>query len=101
MTKQPKLPPPTTDGLPPRLPTPVQRGCLAPGCTGKHQARGLCKACYRKAHYQANKERSLLLNRKWHADNPEKSAALRSRQAERQRLAREALRRAEAVARDD
>jgi len=67
MSKQPYVPPPTTDTLPPRLPTPEGHGCSTPGCDGKHQARGLCKVCYRKSYYAVNAERSLLLNQLWRA----------------------------------
>ena len=61
------LPEPTTADLSPLQPMERRTGCLTPDCTGKHQARGLCRRCYRKAYYRANAARSLELNRRWRA----------------------------------
>ena len=61
------LPEPTTADLSPLQPMERRTGCLTPGCTGRHQARGLCRRCYRAAYYRANAARSLELNRRWRA----------------------------------
>lgn len=69
MTKKPKLPPPTTDGLPPRRLLPGQDCCFVAGCSARHYARGLCRHHYRAAYYAANSERAKAQARQWYAEH--------------------------------
>lgn len=72
MRTKPQLPPPTTEGLSPLAPVVVRRtGCLTPGCDGEHRARGLCRRCYRKAYYRANRVRQLGQVKAWRARQKE------------------------------
>lgn len=53
--------------------------CSTTGCDGSPFCKGMCRRCYNRAYYAANRDHELVRQRAWQAANPEKAAAARAR----------------------
>lgn len=55
------------------------RECTTTDCEGSAFCKGLCRRCYNRAYYVANRDQELARQRAWQAANPDKAAAARAR----------------------